>query len=58
MGEEKYVAMTAAGQAATQAGLSVEHSSQHPIVFLYQIGHRLTPIPIWTKLEKSLDLDC
>jgi hypothetical protein len=58
MGEEKYVAMPAAGQAGTQAGLSAEHSSQHPIVFLNQIGHRLTPIPIWTELENSLDLDC
>ena len=60
MGEEKNVAMPAAGQAGAQPGpgLGAEHPAEHEIVFLNQIGHRLTPIPIWTKLEISLDLGC
>jgi alcohol dehydrogenase class IV len=58
MGEEKNVAMPAAGQARTEAGLSVEHRAEHEIVFLHQIGHGFTPIPIRTELEIFLDLDC
>ena len=60
MGEEKNVAMPAAGQAGAQPGpgRGAEHPAEHEIVFLNQIGHGLRSIPIRTELEKSMDLGC
>jgi len=58
MGEEENMAMPAAGQAGAQMGMRAERPAQHPIVFLYQIGHHRAAIPIRTKLEIPLDLNC
>ena len=58
MREEENAAMSAAGQAGSQVGLGAQRPSQDPIIFLHQIGHPRAAIPIRTKREIRLDLNC
>jgi hypothetical protein len=56
--EKENAAMPTAREAAPQPGMRPQRPAQDPIVLLDQIGHYDAAIPIRTKLEMRLDLDC
>jgi hypothetical protein len=58
MSQEKDPAMPAADQASAQQGPGSEHRSQKHVILPNQSGHPLPSIPLRTKLEILLDLNC
>jgi len=58
MSQEKNAAMSAPGQADSQAGLGAQNRSQQQIILQHQGGCRAPAIPVRPELKMLLDPDC